>query len=73
MSKKEKSIHIIIEFSGKNADWESWSEKFLLHGKPKGYNKLMLNNKSTSDMDKIPTQDKYENALKRDIDLNKNS
>ena len=35
MSKKEKSV-FIIEFSGRKADWESWSEKFLLHGKQQG-------------------------------------
>ena len=28
-------------FSGKKADWESWSKKFLLCGKCKSYKKLV--------------------------------
>ena len=39
MSNKDKSI-CIIEFLGKKIDWDSWSEKFLLHGKQKGYDKI---------------------------------
>ena len=69
MSNEEKCI-LIIEFSGKKADRESWSKKFLLHGKHKGYKKLLASSGSTSSMDKIPTQDKYENALEGDMDLN---
>ena len=49
-SNEEKSIYI-TEFSDKKTDWESWSNKFLLHGK---WN---------------PTQDKYQNALEGDADL----
>ena len=68
--KQTKSIHI-IEFSGKKADWESLCEKFLLHGKQKGCNKLLLSSRSTLGMDKIPTQNEYKNALEGDRDLNK--
>ena len=67
--RKKKSIHI-IEFPGKKTDWERWSEKFLLHGKQKGY-KLLVSNVSMSGVDKIPTQDEYENAMEGDTDLNK--
>ena len=70
MSNKEKSI-CTIEFSGKKTDWDSWSEKFLLHGKQKGHKKLLVSNGSTSGLDKIPTQDEYNNALEGDTDLNK--
>ena len=56
MSNKEKSI-CIIEFLGKKTDGESWSKKFPLHGKQKGYKKLLVISGSTSGMDKIPTQD----------------
>ena len=56
MSNKEKSIRF-IEFSGKKTDWDSWSEKFLSHGKQKGYQKLLVSNGSTPGVDKIPTQD----------------
>ena len=69
MLNEEKSIHV-IEFLGKEADQESWSEKFLSHGKHKGYKKL-LSSGSMSGMDTIPTQDKYGNALKGYMDLTK--
>ena len=69
MSNKEKSIYI-IEFLGKKVNQESWSKKFLLHWKQKGYKKLLVSSGSMSGMDEIPTQDEYENALKEDMDLN---
>ena len=71
-SNKEKTLHI-IEFSGKKASWESWSEKFLLHGKHNGYRKLLVSSRSTSGMDTIPAQDEHENALERDTDIDKKS
>ena len=61
MSNEEKSICIMV-FLGKKADWKSWSKKFLLHGKQKGYKKLLISSGSMSDVDKIPTQNDYENA-----------
>ena len=56
---------------GENTDWESWSEKFLLHGKYEGEKILLVNSGSTSGEDKITTQGEYEKALKSDMDLNK--
>ena len=70
MSDEKQSIHI-IEFLGKKTDWESWSKKLLLHGKQKGYKKLLVNSRSMSGVDKIPMLDEYENALEGDMDLNK--
>ena len=69
MSNEEKSI-CIIEFSGKKTDWDSWSKKFLLHGKQKGYKKLLVSTGSMPGMDKSLTQDEYEEALKGNKDLN---
>ena len=70
MLNKEKSIRI-IEFSGKKTDWDSWSEKFLLHGKQKGYKKLLVSTGTTPGVDKIPMQEEYKSALEEDEDLNK--
>ena len=42
-----------------------------MHGKQKGYKKLLVSNGSMPGVDEIPTQDEYENALKGDTDLNK--
>ena len=69
MSNKEKSI-CIIEFLGKKTDWDSWSRKFLSHGKQKGYKKLMISIGSMPGMDKNPTQE-YEKALWENEDLDK--
>ncbi len=38
---EEKSVRI-IEFSGKQADWDGWSEKFLARAKCRGYKGLLL-------------------------------
>ena len=62
MSNEQKSIHI-IEFLGKKTNGDSWSEKFLLHEKQKGYKRLLMSNQSMSGVDKIPTQDEYKNAM----------
>ena len=70
MSNKEKSI-CIIEFSGKKTDWDSWSKKFLSHGKWKGYKKLLVSIGTTPGVNKIPTQEEFENALEGNEDLNK--
>ena len=70
MSTEEKSI-CIIEFSGKKTDSDSWSEKFLLHGKQKGYKKLLVSASTTTGVDKIPMQEEYKSALEGDKDLNK--
>ena len=58
---------------GKKDNLENWSKKFLSCGKQKGYKKLLVSISSgcTSGIDKIPTQDKYENALEGDTDLDK--
>ena len=42
-----------------------------MHGKLKGYKKLLVSTGSAPGMDKIPTQEEYENALEGDDDLNK--
>ena len=62
MSNEEKSIHI-IEFLGTKDDCESWFKKFLLHGKHKGYKRLLVSSGSLSGVDKIPIQERYENAV----------
>ena len=70
MSNKEKSI-CIIEFPGKKTDWDSWSEKFLLCGKQKGYKKLLGSTSTTPGVDKIPMQEEYDSALEGHDDLDK--
>ena len=70
MSNKEKSI-CIIEFSEKKIYWDSWSKKFLLCGKQKGYKKLLVSTGTTPGVDKIPMQEEYKSALEGDKDLNK--
>ena len=71
MSYKEKSVHI-TEFLHKKTNWDSWSKKFLLHRKLEGYKKLLVSTGSTPGMDKIPTQEEYEDALKGNEELDKN-
>ena len=68
MSKKEKSIHI-IEFLGKKTDRESWSKKFLSHGKQDGYKKLLVSSGSMSGMEKIPIHDEYKIIMERNTNL----
>ena len=46
--------------------------KFFSCGKWKGYEKLLVSNWFTSGVDKITAQDEYENAMKGDMDLDKN-
>ena len=70
MSNEEKSIRI-IEFSGKKTDWDSWSEKFLSRGKQKGYKKLLVSTGTTPGVDKIPTQEEYDEALEGNNNLDK--
>ena len=55
MSSGEKSIDI-IEFNGKQSDWDSWSKKFLAHAKCKGYKKLLLG------IEKVPMQEQIDLA-----------
>ena len=69
MSNEEKSI-CIIEFLGKKTDC-SWSEKFLFHGKWRGYKKLLVITHTTPGVEKIPTQDEYESVLEGEEDLEK--
>ena len=61
-----------MEFLGKKTDWDSRLENFLLHGNWKGYEKLLVSSGSMPGMDMISTQDKYEDAMEGDTDLNKN-
>ena len=70
MTNKVKCMQI-IKFLGKKSDWEKLVQGVLLHGQWKGYKKLLVSRGSTSDMDKIPTQDEYENAIEGDTDLKK--
>lgn len=58
---EEKSIRI-IEFSGKQSDWDGWSEKFLAKAEHKGYRKLLLCKKSKSGFDIVPTESEYDAA-----------
>ena len=41
-----------------------------MHGKQKGYKKLLVNNGSMPGVDKISTSDEYKNAMEGGIDLN---
>ena len=70
MSNKEKSIHN-IEFLRNKTDWDSWSKKFISHGKQKGHKKLLVSTGTTPGVDKIPTQDEQESTLEGNEDLNK--
>ena len=72
MSTLHKSIHI-IESLGNKDDWESWSKKFLSHGKNKLCKELLASSRPMSGVDKIPMQEEQENALEGDMDLAKNS
>ena len=54
ISNKVKGIHI-TDFSGKKADWESWSEMFLSCEKHKGYKKLLVSYGSMVGVDEIST------------------
>lgn len=56
MSSDLKTIRV-LEFDGKTANWEGWSEKFLARAKRKGYKKLLLGT------EKIPKGDEYELAV----------
>ena len=37
----KKSIRV-IQFSGKQSDWDGWHEKFLVKAEYKGYRKLLF-------------------------------
>ena len=50
----------MIEFNGKDKDWDMWSTKHLARGKRKGYAKLSLCRTNKADMDNVPTQDEYD-------------
>jgi len=56
---EEKSIRI-IEFSGKQSDWDGWSEKHLAKAEYKGYRKLMLCKKNEEGFDVVPTSQAIE-------------
>ncbi len=47
---EEKSMRI-IEFCGKQTDWDGWSEKCLARAKCRGHKGLLLGR------DKVPTQE----------------
>ena len=50
---EEKLIHI-IEFSDKQTDWHSQSEKYLARADYKGYSKLLLCEKNNKTSDVVP-------------------
>ena len=56
----------------KKNDWDSLFEKFLLHGKWKGYKKLLVSTGTTPGVVKISMQEEYETELEGDKDLHKN-
>ena len=62
MSTEDKSLRV-IEFSGKRADWDAWSTKFLARASRKGYLKLLTGKGVTAGVDKIPTLAEYELAV----------
>ena len=61
---EEKSVRI-IEFGGKQADWDGWSEKFLARAKRRGYKGLLLGR------DKVPTQEQLDLAETSSSDSDK--
>ena len=61
----------MIEFSGKRAIWESLSKNFLSCVKYKSCKNLLLISGSSVDVNKIPVQGEFENALDSDKDLEK--
>ncbi len=52
----------MIEFSGKESDWKSWSIKSLACENRRGYKKLLVGGGKTVGVDKVPTQTKFEAA-----------
>ena len=46
-------------------------QEICLYGKQKGYKKQLVSSGSMSDMDKVPTLDKHENAMEAGTDLDK--
>ncbi len=61
---EEKSMRI-IEFSGKQADWDGWSKKFHARAKRREYKGLLLGR------DKVPMQDQLELAEDSSSESNK--
>ncbi len=61
MSAKERSLPV-IEFSGKECDWKSWSVKFLACGNRRGNKKLLVGEGNTVGIDKVPNKSKFEEA-----------
>ena len=61
-----------IEFFSKKTQLGKLVQKIPFAYEQKGYKKLLVSSGSTSDMEKISTQDEYENAMEGDMDLNKN-
>ncbi len=55
----------IIEFSGKQADWDGWSKKFHARAKRREYKGLLLGR------DKVPMQDQLELAEDSSSESNK--
>ena len=70
---KWRKVYAYYWVLGQKVDWESWSKKFLSHGKCEGNKKLLVSSVPTSGANKIPTHEEYENALEGDMDLNKKS
>ena len=57
-----KSIRL-LNFSGRTANWEGWSEKFLARSKRRGYKRLLIGK------DTVPTAEEYENYIGRMRDI----
>ena len=62
---EEKAI-LIIEFSGKQSDWDGWSMKFSTKAELRGYRKLLLYKKKMTYFDVVSTESKYNAALAKD-------
>ncbi len=65
MSGIEEKCVRIIEFCGKQLDWDGWSEKFLAQTKCKGYMGLLLGR------DKVPMQEQLDLAESSSSDSDK--
>ncbi len=61
---EEKSVRI-IEFSGKQLDWDGWSQNFLARAKRRGYKGLLLWK------DKVPMQEHLDLAESSSSDSDK--
>ena len=62
----DEKIFSVIPFSGKQEDYDCWSEKELAKAEVKGYKKLFLCRRNDPDYDVVPTESVYLAALAKE-------